>query len=254
MIGSQNRHFQETYPLRNALNFRSLCINAREKHIAKVLFRSGDMSKLELYEAKFIRNNLGISTFLDLRSEQEVNSSGSLESLLIAGIDWYHCPIEGYSSTAISHTRPSPQDYAHYYLDILTTCYGAFIKALEFIQKKLPNPLVFGCFAGKDRTGLLAALILDCLSVSRKAIIDDFNRSAPELLACSQRFRNKWVKKKESQEDYLVRLNASPETMQFLFQELDASYGGLRNFMLKHGMSPQLPLLLQRKMGISNNK
>lgn len=251
MIGSQNLTPEEFCPLRNTLNFRGLCINATEKHIAKVLFRSGDLSKLELDEAKFIRNNFGICTYLDLRSHKEVNSCGLLQNLLEANINWYHCPIEGYPSTAISHPRPSAQDYTHYYLDILTTCSDAFIKALEFIQEHLPNPLVFGCFAGKDRTGLLAALILDCLSVSRKAIIDDFTRSAPELFTCSERFRDKWVKKKESQEDYLVRLNTSSKTMQLLFQELDLSYGGLRNFLIKNGMSPQLPLLLQSKMRLT---
>jgi protein-tyrosine phosphatase len=254
MIGNHEITSKKSTILRNTLNFREIYLGGVHDYIAKTLFRSGDLSKLELDEAKFIRNNLGICTYLDLRSHKEVKSFNSLQNLLDANINLYHCPIENYSNTAIFHTRPSAQDYTHYYLDILTTCSNAFIKALEFIEEHLPNPLVFGCFAGKDRTGLLAASILECLSVARKEIINDFILSTPELLACSERFRDKWVKKKESPEDYIVRLNARSDTMQLLFQELDTSYGGLINFLIKSGMSPELPLLLQSKMRrISNS-
>ena len=37
-----------------------------------------------------------------------------------------------------------------------------------------PLPLVFHCSAGKDRTGIAAALLLDLLGVSRQDIIDDY--------------------------------------------------------------------------------
>jgi protein tyrosine/serine phosphatase len=35
-------------------------------------------------------------------------------------------------------------------------------------------PLVFHCAAGKDRTGVLAALILDIVGVERQAIVEDY--------------------------------------------------------------------------------
>lgn len=37
-----------------------------------------------------------------------------------------------------------------------------------------PLPLVFHCSAGKDRTGIAAALLLDLLGVSRQDIVDDY--------------------------------------------------------------------------------
>ena len=35
-------------------------------------------------------------------------------------------------------------------------------------------PLVFNCAAGKDRTGVLAALLLTALGVSRQSVMDDY--------------------------------------------------------------------------------
>lgn len=46
------------------------------------------------------------------------------------------------------------------------------------ISKNDPRPVYFYCSAGKDRTGLVAALILSVLGVSRMDIIRDYTRSS----------------------------------------------------------------------------
>jgi protein-tyrosine phosphatase len=59
-----------------------------------------------------------------------------------------------------------------------TLQYRAFFALLQ-AQKNLP--LLFHCSAGKDRTGIAAALILSALGVDRNIIIDDYLLSAEGL-------------------------------------------------------------------------
>jgi protein-tyrosine phosphatase len=48
--------------------------------------------------------------------------------------------------------------------------------------------LVFGCWAGKDRTGIVAALTLSLLGVSDQWIAADFAQTGPSLLPAKDRF------------------------------------------------------------------
>jgi protein-tyrosine phosphatase len=66
-------------------------------------------------------------------------------------------------------------------LDAMQTTYRDFVKSdshrfAELFDHMLtkPEPLLFHCTAGKDRTGLAAALILSALGVSEKDIWQDY--------------------------------------------------------------------------------
>ena len=57
----------------------------------------------------------------------------------------------------------------------------AYKEIFECIKRK-EFPIYFHCSAGKDRTGVLAALILNMLGVERKEIIDEYLLSLPNLI------------------------------------------------------------------------
>ena len=54
---------------------------------------------------------------------------------------------------------------------------GSYVRALEVIAGPDRHPVLFHCAAGKDRTGVLAALILACLDVAEPAIVADYAAS-----------------------------------------------------------------------------
>mmetsp|Transcript_26700 Transcript_26700/g.60295 ORF Transcript_26700/g.60295 Transcript_26700/m.60295 type:complete len:387 (+) Transcript_26700:62-1222(+) len=63
------------------------------------------------------------------------------------------------------------------------------LTALEALVDDRNFPVAFGCIAGKDRTGLLACLVLSALGVSDEDIIADYmftNESAQHINACNQ--------------------------------------------------------------------
>merc|ERR1712083_267313 len=61
------------------------------------------------------------------------------------------------------------------------------LKAMTVLSQPESYPIAYGCMAGKDRTGLLAQLVLSALGVSREDIIADYmatNHSASHIASC----------------------------------------------------------------------
>jgi protein-tyrosine phosphatase len=120
-----------------------------------------------------------------------------------------------------------------------------FRKAYRELFLHLANadlPLVFNCAAGKDRTGVAAALVLTTLGVRHEAVMEDyvmtelsFERSC-ELLLNDERVsmfegieRAAW--------EPLMR--ADPEYLQAMFDHLRGTHGGVENFVATElGISP----------------
>jgi protein-tyrosine phosphatase len=189
-----------------------------------------------------------VRTYLDLRSEDEVLASGPPQALLDQGITWHRLAIEGYSAAAISILQPGPSEYARYYLEMLETRVGCFIEAIELIARRAALPLAFGCFAGKDRTGVLAMLLLALLDFEPEELAKDYARSAALLLARAEWFEAKWVKKRISRAQYLVRMETREETCLLFLEELRRRHGGVHEFLGRHGLSTEVQQTLRTRL------
>ncbi|CAE7157327.1 unnamed protein product [Symbiodinium necroappetens] len=69
------------------------------------------------------------------------------------------------------------------------------LRALLALTEEENYPLVFGCVAGKDRTGLLSCLILSALGCDRETIVHDYlktNEAARHIDACNQVAQHLW--------------------------------------------------------------
>jgi protein-tyrosine phosphatase len=237
--------------LATALNFRPLGLPflASSPPPGSVrLYRSGELSRLSAEDATHLADTLGVRTYLDLRSEQEILASGPPRALLERGITWRRLSIPEYSSAAIAGDSPGPSHYARYYMEVLDAGASCFVEALGFIAEQASLPLVFGCFAGKDRTGVLATLLLSLLGATADEIAADYALSAPFLLARADWFEAKWLKKKTTRERYLVRLETREETIHLFLDEVQRRHGSPRDFLRGLGLSPRVEEALRTRL------
>jgi protein-tyrosine phosphatase len=139
------------------------------------LFRADSLSYMSDADVRHVTEVLGLRTVVDLRASHEVErfTHGPLAELHVRVA---HVPI-------VDETRrPNPVDSAptdtmaidEIYLLMLDRFGRRFAAVLDLIAEPDSQPAVFHCAAGKDRTGLVAMLILGLLGVDRDIIAADY--------------------------------------------------------------------------------
>jgi protein-tyrosine phosphatase len=144
------------------------------------------------------------------------------------------------SDTATPPERADRQDAAggermlrEMYQGLLANGAAVFGHLLSALAEPGGLPAVFHCTGGKDRTGMSAALLLELLGVPRHLVLDDYELTS--------RFRLR-MHQAESYEN-LLSMGMGPEAagavlgtprwaMADTLEELDASYGGARAYLV----------------------
>ena len=105
--------------------------------------------------------------------------------------------------------------------------------------------MVFNCFFGKDRTGVLASIVLRCLGVKREAIIDDYVMTSTRVDLILERLRRDPVHRDAIDQSDPVLFSAEAATMSKFLDELERCHGGARAWVLSSGVtSRQLDVLV----------
>ena len=135
------------------------------------LFRADGLHRLLLEEADQVRA-LGITTVIDLRTPEEVSTRGRFPEA-IADVAYHHLPMFDVEPDW-PEDDDSPTYLADRYVEMLESGRASVATALGVLAQPEAYPLVFHCAAGKDRTGILAAVVLGLLGVPDDVIAEDY--------------------------------------------------------------------------------
>ncbi len=125
--------------------------------------RSDAPENLTDKEVQWLLDN-HITTIVDLRSEEEsVKKPCCLKEL--DGFTYFHLPVTGGGDT--------PKSLEHLYTVYREMIDEKMDKIIDTIMNAESNVMFF-CTAGKDRTGVVSAIILKRLGFSDEVIIDDY--------------------------------------------------------------------------------
>jgi len=117
-------------------------------------------------------------------------------------------------------------------------------QVLSFIAAAPPEPLLFHCVAGKDRTGLIAALLLALADVTSTAIAQDY-------AASSEYLREGYLRRYADTEParILDALRCPEEGAHNMLRFLESA-GGVRAYLVQIGLTlPQIARLRERLRG-----
>src|SRR5438874_9259319 len=130
------------------------------------LYRSDSLHRLTEAECEQLAG-LGIRTVLDLRRPAEIERDGRIPDL--DGLAYFNLhPVHREWHAGSYDESAGPHRFlADRYLDMAEEGIEGFGAALRLISDADRAPLVMHCFAGKDRTGVLAALTLTLLGCPR---------------------------------------------------------------------------------------
>ncbi|WP_431961877.1 tyrosine-protein phosphatase [Actinacidiphila sp. bgisy160] len=137
------------------------------------LYRSDALSKLVGTDLERFAA-LGVRTVIDLRHPFEIEAKGRVPEA--TGVAYHNLSIEHrpVDQAAFGPEVDTTAFYARLHADVAADGVKELARALEVIAAGTSGPLVFHCAAGKDRTGLLAALVLGLMGVSEEDIVADY--------------------------------------------------------------------------------
>lgn len=140
-----------------------------------VIFRSDGLAHLGA-EGRQAIQNLGVRTVIDLRDEQEHElMPDDIEGLGIHRIE--HPVFEGSLRQQSGHES----SLGGMYESILHEHGGVIASVLHEVTAPSATPVVVHCTAGKDRTGVVAAIILLTAGVRLSTVLDDYEATAANL-------------------------------------------------------------------------
>lgn len=139
--------------------------------------RSDVPNHLNENEIQWLLEN-NVRTIIDLRTPMEIEQK-PCPLANRNGFRYYNMPVTGGDIVP-----NNPSQVADSYLKMVD---DAMWKTIEFIETTTTNVLYF-CNAGKDRTGVISALLLSRMHVNKAKIIDDYLQSANNLKTMLQNY------------------------------------------------------------------
>lgn len=132
--------------------------------------RSDVPDKITPQDIQWLIDN-NITTAVDLREESEYTARRCpLEDN--SAFTYHHMPVTGGNAVPTS-VEGVPQSYIKMADDYMESIIETIMNA--------PSNVIYFCSAGKDRTGIVSAIILNRLGFSRQFIIDDYMQSGENL-------------------------------------------------------------------------
>ncbi len=225
---SQSFALERVIALDGCCNFRDLggYVGADGRRLRwRWLFRADGLHRLTAADLDALAA-FGLRTVIDLRSHDEVVERGRIE-WPTPDLAWHHLPMMDVLPPREEFQEwISPSVVADQYMAILDQGRPAVAAAVGRLADQDAYPAVYHCMAGKDRTGILTAIVLGLLGVADEDIVADY--------ALSQRGMERMLERlRAEQPDRLAEIEGSaaaivgshPETMQGFLDRFRARHG-----------------------------
>jgi protein-tyrosine phosphatase len=174
----------------------------------------------------------GLRTAVDLRQTSELTEAPNVFAAA-AQVTFRHLPL-------LSDEPSMPEDLpalVDIYRAILDQRGGQVRAALSVLAAPKALPAVVNCTAGKDRTGLIVALILGLAGVPEEAIVADYALSGACLAGA---FSDEARQRAEEQGlSYDLLTQCDPDFMRETLDHLRKRYGGIESYVRATGLGDQ---------------
>jgi len=201
-----------------------------------LVYRSDALHLLTTADVARLEGDLGVGAIIDLRSTGEVRANGA--GPLAAGrIVVHHVPLFD-GDTARAGDWAGIHTLADRYV-LLAEVAREPIARIVGLLADATAPVVYQCAAGKDRTGVVSAVLLGLLRVPDEVIVADYVATQENLDAIVERLM--------ATEGYRAMLatlpadtlHAKPETMETFLARIRAEHGSMRGYVRAAGVSDE---------------
>jgi protein tyrosine/serine phosphatase len=185
----------------------------------------------------------GIKTIVDLRTNDELAADPPVElPVEVLHIPFFETDTEDWKEVearleAVTRSAPDvPTATRDVYMIFLSHFDQNVAAAIRAVANAPEGGVVIHCAGGKDRTGLLTALLLHVAGVDVDEIAADYALSEERLRPRHEQ----WLAEAETDEDLerMKRMLQTPaESIKGVFEELERRYGSVEDYLRQAGLT-----------------
>lgn len=200
-----------------------------------MLFRSDSLHALTAADQEKLQS-LGIRTIIDLRHPKEIKNYPNLFAQA-PGIRYLNLPFyHGWRSLFPDGLRPN--GLAHLYTTVLDNCQETIAPVMTAVTTPQNYPLLIHCQVGKDRTGMVVALLLSLLKVPEETIVADYALSHGYLQPVLEKYRQIARANRYNMDEFEQILLSPPQEMARTLHHLRQCYGSPEKYIVQLGLKP----------------
>jgi protein-tyrosine phosphatase len=200
------------------------------------LYRGDGVHRLDGDDLASARS-LGLRTVLDLRTEGELERGRFPTDRY--PVDWHHLPLlrRIWSDDDLTAGTSAAEFLAARYLDMVEESGDVLARVVGLLADGAPA--LFHCAAGKDRTGVVAAVVLGLLGVPEEEIAADYHASAAAMGAFQDWIATEFPEAASSMTTQPPEyLEAPVEAMDRFLQGIEDRHGSTDGLARDLGLSP----------------
>ncbi|KAK5113032.1 hypothetical protein LTR85_011054 [Meristemomyces frigidus] len=219
-----------------------------------LVFRSADPTKATKSGLEKMRQDLGIRVIYDLRSAPEIKRDGpewagvavdKADVFEPYGIKREWVPVfaaKDYGPEQVAlrykeYTRSGTEGFVQAYRDILHAGSSAYATIFRHLAEKTPAPCLVHCTAGKDRTGVLVALLFMLAGAPADDIAKEYALTDLGLAPLKPLFIERLLKNpalEGNTEGVNNMVSSKAENMLATVEMINQEFGGAETYMMKN--------------------
>ncbi len=195
--------------------------------------RADRLNALTDADVEFLRG-YGVTLVVDLRSEGE--AAEAVDRDLGEGVDHFSRCLVNFDASVVEDLKKimasGDLTPAHTYIQMLDNT-EAVAEIFHAMATARPGCVLFHCNAGKDRTGMVAALLLMLAGVDRMDVCTNYAQTRENLL------RIDWYRDELGRARGIERtmVGSDPETIGTVYDHIVEKYGSAEGYLLSCGVS-----------------
>lgn len=138
----------------------------------------------------------------------------------------------------------NPEHVATHYLELLLSSDESIGEALAVLTHPAAYPAVIHCSVGKERTGILVALVLSLVGVDDDDVVAEYALSGMGAARLALRLRELCADNLGDLDRFLpALLSAEPETMRCFLARVRLQFGSVEGYVAHLGMTSAIGYL-----------
>ncbi len=246
---TQERHIQieGTYNLRDIGGYL-----AQDKETQWSRFYRSDALHNLSSEAQKALLDLGVRTIIDLRGASELQTAPNVfaENPRVRYINvplFNELYVTAREHADTSATKP-PENLLTVYKLAVDRCQNGMRSVFESMADEDAGAVLVHCTAGKDRTGIIIALLLQLAGVPASIIAEDYAATALHIESILEDLRKGAQEQGQDMERYEQMLLAEPQAMLEFLSYVEQTYGGAEAYLLEIGITSTQIDSLRKKL------